>query len=113
MSIITKALKQTACYWAVSGTDRFGKIRFAAPVEIACRWESKVTEVVTPFGERVTSGATVMVGEDVAVGGMLVEGTLDSIQNPTDPVANGAAQILVFTVTPNLRATQRLRIAYL
>ena len=113
MSIITKALKQTACYWATSGTDRFGKPRFLAPVEIACRWESKTDEVLNPFGEKVSSSATVMLGADVVVGGMLAFGSLGSMKNQTDAVESGAVQIRVFTKIPNLKATQFLRIAYL
>jgi hypothetical protein len=110
MSIITKALVQTATYWAPTTHDGYGGRAFSSPAAIACRWEDKQDKVVDSKGAEIQSSAQVMVAQDVAPGGYLYFGT----SSGADPrQVSGAREIKAFEKIPNLRATEYLRKAYL
>lgn len=113
MSIITKVLVQTAVYWAPGPLDKFGKSAFLAPVQLDCRWEDVSTEQINAEGTRIASKAKVMVSEDVEVGGMLALTDLESLTDPLNPRAAGGWEILTFNKTPNMRATEYVRTAFL
>lgn len=109
--IITKMLKQTAIYWAPSGTDKHGGPTWGAPVELLCRWEDRSEEFLDSKGERRQSSAVVYVSADVEVRGMLKLGELTS--GTGAPRAEGASEIERFDKLPDFRARQFLRTAYL
>jgi hypothetical protein len=113
MRILTKMLKQTAIYWAPLGTDKYGGPEWAAPIELAVRWEEVMEDILIRTGETVQSTATVYVGQDVEVKGMLKLGDLTSSTqaNPRNEV--GTHEIIKFNKLPTLKATKFLRTAYL
>lgn len=114
MSIITTMLKQIAVYWAPSGSDDYGKPTYSNPVEIKCRWEDAQEVYVTLQGENKVSRSKVFLASDVEPKGILMLGTLSDITDESNPRNNGnAGEIGAFDKTPNLRATEFLRIAYL
>lgn len=123
MSIITKVLKQTCVYWALTpeeGTDvsydDYGQpiVTASDPVEISCRWEDKNEEFISANGTKMVSRAVVYVGQDVAVGGILMLGTKDNITDSVTIKNNaGAYEIKAFSKLPNFKATEFLRTAYL
>lgn len=114
MSIITKVLRQTCVYWAPVGYDAMGQRKYAEPVQMACRWDDFAKELTDSSSATVTSESAIMVSMDVAVGGVLLLGTLAGVTNAADPMSNaGARDIVRFGKTPNLKATQFLRVAYL
>jgi hypothetical protein len=113
VSVITKMRKQSAIYWARSGTDSYGQPSFAEPVEITCRWDDSVTEFIDPQGERRLSSAVVYVDRDMPLGSMLKLGDLDS-NIADDPRENADTfEVRQFAKNPNFKATEFLRTVYL
>jgi len=113
MSLITKVLKQTAVYWAPAVYDKFGRRSFAPPAEISVRWEQRTTKYVTKDGEEKTASGKIMTSADVDVGGYLFEGELDS-GTPVDPSTNSNCwEVKHFDKTPNLKAIEFLREAFI
>lgn len=114
MGIITKIRKQDAVYFPRAGVDAHGKPAWGIPVEISCRWEQRTEEVVDVDGVRNTSQAHVYTSQNLVVGGYLVQGTLSTLPNPTDPTKNvNGGRVLLSTTTPNLRATEFLYESYI
>jgi len=121
MSIITRVLKQTAIYWAPDSVDQYGQTTYLSPVELRCRWEDVMQEIITADGAKQVSKTKVMVNEDVVIGGVMMLGSLESGDsgesgglNEEDPKANeGAWEIINVGKIPNFRATEFLRLAYL
>ena len=112
MSLIKKVLRQTAYYWAKNGVDAYNNATFAAPVQIACRWEDVAQEFLTQEGGRRVSSSVVMVDRDMPLGSMLMLDSGQTVPDSVGPLA-GALPVLAFTKKPNLRATEFLRIAHL
>ncbi len=129
MSLFTKITRyQKAVYWAPSNvSDDFGKpgvtysdfgqapVLTPIPIEIGCRWEECIEEVITPKNRVVKSCAKVYTDRVVLVGGVLWLGTLVSIFDQyASPYENSDAwEIIKFASINNLRATKTLRIAWL
>lgn len=113
MRLLVKMLKQTAIYWAPSGTDRYGQPEWAAPIEIQCRWEDVTENMQKADGETFQTKATVYVSQDVAVNGMLKQGDLVSSTNPNPRLESNTREIAQFDKLPTLKATKFLRTAYL
>lgn len=116
MSLITRALRQTAVWWSVSfvAVDDYGQPVVSSPIEIKVRWDDVVEEFVTSDGTKEMSRAVVMVDRDVSVGDVLMLGTLSDIKDATRPKANtGAWEVRSFSKTPNLKHTENLRVARL
>jgi hypothetical protein len=114
MSIITKVLKQTAVYWAPSGTNAYGQPTYSAPVEIAVRWDDMSEEFLGPDGDRELSRAKVMVASDVELRGVLMLGDLGSSVDQDDPKANeGAWEIRMFKKIGTIKQTEYFRQAFL
>lgn len=122
MSIITKCLKGTCVYWPPGSEasaegrdfDDHGRRVYGDPVELDCRWENVSQEFLDAKGVTQTSRSVVMVESDVAVGGVLFNGTLAQATDLDNPKNNvNAWEIRRFDKTPNLRYTEYLREAYL
>ena len=100
-------------YWRRSGTDRYGAPAFDGPIEIDCRWENKLGQVLSESGELVASKATVYVDRQMFLGDKLKEGSLES-DTPEDPKADALAfDIQGLQTVPNLKAKEFLYIAML
>jgi hypothetical protein len=116
MSLISKMRRQTAVYWARTGTNDRGRAVFDNPVELRVRWDGVVEEFVSPDGRTGLSHAKVYVGEDVTLGGILWLGTLADLtdaQEAAPLTITGAYEIRRFDTIPNMKATEFLRIATL
>lgn len=116
MSILTKILRQHVVYWAPGPPDEFGKPTALEPIDLLGRWEDVVEQVIGPGGTLVVSKSRVYVGQDLEIGGFLLLGSLrESVSTGglVNPKLDGAMEIVSFTKTPNIRASQFLRIAYL
>jgi hypothetical protein len=113
MSLIKKMRKQNAIWWSAGPKDEFGSISFAAPVQIKCRWEEKNGQIMGAQGQIITGLDTVYVDRDMKIGDKLKEGTL-ATDTPVDPKDDREAfEIQGWEKTPNLKAKEFLRIAYL
>lgn len=114
MGIIKRVRKQSAVYWPFVSVDAYGKKLVGSPVLIKCRWDASIEEFLDAQGERQLSRAVVMVDRDTPVGGILMLGGLSDITNDTDIKENeGAWEIKRFDNTPDIRAKEFLKRAYL
>jgi len=114
MSVITKVLKQKCVYWAPDAVDVFGQPTYSVAVELDCRWDDVQQQIIKNDGTMVISKAEVMLSADVAVGGVLMFGLLESIMYLNEPTRNnGAFEILKFDKNPNFKCTEFVRTAYL
>jgi hypothetical protein len=113
MSFKDRRKKQKCCHWARTGTDEYGKPTFAAPVELDCRWSGRSEKYTTATGEELVSRAVAFV-DGVAVGDVLMLGTLDSGVDENNSLENdGAWEVKAYASTPNLRNTVTYYKAYL
>lgn len=113
MRIITRMRKQKAVWWKRTTPNEFGAFSFEEPVEIMCRWEEAVGQVLGSAGEMVPSKTMVYVDRDMSIGDKLKLGEEDS-DTPSDPKDDPLAyEIQGWQKIPTLRATQFLRIATL
>jgi len=101
-------LKQKAVYWAPTGFDASGKPEYGSPVEINCRWEDVAKEFIGTDGTTQISRSIVYTDRDVLLGGVLLQGELDSGSD-----VNDGTEIKGFDKIPNLRVTEYARMAYL
>ncbi len=114
MGIISKMRKQTAVYWALSSVNTYGENQYAAPVEIACRWEDVSVEFLDNDGSTQMSRARVYVDRDVIIGSVLMLGVIADITDEVNIKENaGAWEIRKFDNLPNLKATEFLKTAML
>lgn len=116
MSIITRMRRQTAVYWAPSSPVKYndeGKMELEDPVEIKCRWEEKVNMKQVPEGIKTVASGTVYVDRDMKEGGLLKLCALEDLIEADPRDETDARAVLAFTKTPNLKATEFLRIAFI
>lgn len=109
-----RKLKQYAVYWAPLPATDAGQPAYAAPVQIKCRWEVGVQEVINSVGQAWMSKTRVFHTHLTEEGGFLWRGKFSALTSTTDPTLNkDAARINQLDETPNRKATQFLRISYL
>lgn len=120
MSLIKRMRKQRAMYFASTGQDRFGKMKYADPVEIRCRWEERSQEYVTDAGQEKLSNAVVYVDRRMKEGELLWQGTAeefaalkwDKLKTPAENI-DDVFPIQQFQRLPNLKAKEFLLTAIL
>jgi len=120
-SNIARLCNQTAVYWGNPVDDGYGGKDFDDPVEIACRWEDKISVMSDAQGNQFVSKSVVYVLQDLDEEGYLFLGTLDDLDEDTDSsgsyydprVIDQAFEIKAFDKSPNLKATEFVRKAYL
>jgi len=116
-SIIDRMLKQTAVFWALTGSDGRGGLTFAAPIEVKVRWELKNEFFVDNEGNEILSEAVVYVDRITREGGWLFEGELADIDSSVDETVpqkvSESKQIKKFHKLPNFEASKFLNTAIL
>lgn len=112
---LLKISVQSATYWAPGAEDGYGQKSFAAGVDIPVRWDARERESQDRFGKTVFSKATVIVNEDLEVGGMLRLGTLDDLDSDPNPLElEDAYEIISFDKIPMIKRNDIfVRIVYL
>ncbi len=115
LTVLRRPLKQSCIYWPPAGRawNEFGRPLSASPEEILCRWEDTAEEYVDAQGTTRVSSARVLVGQDLAIGGFLVLGSLDDLDSGDGPEDVGALEIRSFQKMPDMRAKNFLRVAVL
>lgn len=108
---LPKLLKPAeATYWAPATSDGFGGKIFAAPVQIAARWEEKTVLFMDKHGREAQSSAVVMVGADLNMEGYLLHG----VSVAADPLqVGGAHEIQGWEKVPNFKGKRFVRKAFL
>jgi hypothetical protein len=111
-----RKLRQKAVFWASPSTDGFGKVTFAAPIEIDCRWDDRAELFIDINGKERPSSSVVFTDRDLELEGYLV---LDVLENLTtaqkaDPhTIDAARQILGYEKVPTVKVDFFVRKAFL
>jgi|WetSurSiteA1Bulk_404760.scaffolds.fasta_scaffold33875_2 hypothetical protein len=108
--LLLRACTQTAVYWGNPQEDGYGTKTYDDPIEIPCRWESKLVLVrgLDAKGGTFDYNTAVYTLQDLDVEGVLFLGTLDDLtdseeSNPAIP--DGAYVIKQFQKIPSLYST--------
>ena len=114
MSLISRCQRETLVYWPPASPDngdpdKYGQLKWDAPVEMTCRWDDKIQEIQTGEMTRVVSRVEIISQSKLQVNGYVYRGTLNDLVYPDDPTCNSDAYpILKVAETPDLRYRQRL-----
>ncbi len=113
MSLIKRMRRQRAVYWQRTAPDHYGTFGYAAPVEIACRWEDKIGEFRNDMGEKHASIANVYVDRVMSIGDKLMRGELESDTSEDPREEPDAYEIQAFEQIPDINAKETLLLAHL
>lgn len=97
--IEVSSLHQKAVLWAYYDTDGNGEPRVSEPVEIDCRWEHVVSQMLSPQGEPIAVDGEVFVDRVIAVGSVLWKGALADL--PATPTA--LKEVLAYVEVPDIK----------
>lgn len=109
--------RQTAVLWEWLREDAYNEPVLDEPVEIAVRWKWGRREALSPQGTPIAVDATVVVAQDIAVGSLLYEGTLNEWYGHSGTGSGSAGQdtalmqVVTFSSTPDLKNRNRRRTA--
>ena len=104
MRIIAECQKDRLIYWAYSGATEYGDPTYAAPVQLACRWDDCQKQVFTEDGSPVFSKIELIVPRVLKLKSLVKKGQLTASINQSNPRANdGVHEILMVEETPMLR----------
>lgn len=105
--------REKAVWWQWTGTDEFGEDSFATPVEIECRWEKDIVQLVDYQGKSLTSKDTIYVDRLMNTNDRLFQGELSDLPSLSVlPQDTDAVKILQFENLPTIRYNARLLVAY-
>ena len=92
-------LTDYAVLWEASATDRYGRNKIAAAVEIRVRWEGAWSE--SGDSQNTTQGnpVTVFVDREIAIGSVMWHGKLVGL--PTSPT--GLCEVTGVSYTPDIK----------
>lgn len=109
MSLITRCQRQNVVYWPQIGSNQYGEPIWGPPQQMTCRWDDKVQQVLDPKNTMVMSRAELITESQLAVGGVITKGTIDTVAYWSDPKANsGVYEVIKVSATPNMRNTETL-----
>jgi hypothetical protein len=114
MSLITEMRLQNAVWWKRHAKpDKFGAFQFDPPIEIDCRWEDVIGQVLDEKNEAIDSKAHVYVDRVMSIGDCLARGILTT-NTPIDPRPDyGALPIIGWRDTPDFDNIEHLLEAFL
>lgn len=93
---------QKAVLWTFAGYDGHGEVKVNAAAEIDVRWEERRSETLDADGNSIAVDATVVLGQEVAVGSILWLGALADVATP--PV--NLKQVVVCNSVPDVKARE-------
>ncbi len=93
---------QKAVLWVFAGYDGHGDVTVSAATEIDVRWEERRREVLDANGNSIAIDATVVVGQEIAVGSVLWLGALADVASP--PV--NLKQVVVYDSIPDVKGQE-------
>lgn len=107
--------KQDAVWWEKTGVNSSGQPVYAAPVDLKVRWTDMAQLFVDNRGTQQVSKSVVFVGEEVAVGDVLMLGTVAAdVISGLKPLSHpGASEVRQFRKTPDRSARKFVRKAVL
>ena len=118
---LTRKLNQTLTRWAKSGRDAYGNLQFAAPVQLACRWEGRNELFRDPTGRELQSRAVVYTATALVAGDYVALGDYGSSTTTTTTTSGetgfspspDAVEVKSSQSMPNLKGSQTLYKAWL
>ena len=116
MSWVDRFLVHTLVYWGAPTSDGTGGYTFADPVEISGRWVDKSERFQTREGDTYVSRAIVHADRELAVGGVLWQGSLadTSVAEKANPLLLTAAYPMrIYQSTPSVSGAITVRKAIL
>ena len=116
MGYLTRNLRQKMVYWGNPQPDGYGGYTYDDPVEIKGRWEEREELFIDSAGVQQVSRARVFIDQDVVVDGYLLLAELSTVSSGEEGspgTVDGAFRIRGYRKTPNLRATDYERKAWL
>ena len=99
MPLETDCRNQKAVYWAASGTDEYGEVTLASPVQLSVRWEHVDEQSLDAEGNPVAINAKVVVDRDIEVGSIFWEGKLTALSSPETDLL----RVTVFKKIPDVK----------
>lgn len=103
-----KFTNQLCVYWEKSGVDGSGGPVYKAPVELKCRWDTRIEQVLLSDGRTVISNSHLIVLQLLKVGSIVYLGTIASWRaSPAYPRvpsnAQGGYEVFLAYHTPSKR----------
>lgn len=100
-----RGMVMSLTYWAPNGSDRYGKMQFAAPITVNGRWEDKQQEFISPTGDTLTSKSVAYALQPILIDGYLYNGTSAA----SDPRSvTGARQVRQSLRVPSLSTLEEV-----
>ena len=95
---------QKAVLWAFDHYDDDGQpVVSSTAVEIDVRWEKTRREVVGPQGVPIATDATVAVDQDIAIGSLMWEGSINDIPGTSEVPESDLYQVINFQKVPDIK----------
>lgn len=110
MDFLTFGLTQVCTHWRKTGVDGYNQPTFAAPVQLACRWEDRVEKIQDDTGQDYVARSRIFLADDVTMDDYLFFGT-SVTANPRS--VGLARRVKAFRKTPSLDGLAFERKAYL
>lgn len=110
MRLITKCQREYLTYWEpLPDTNEYGEPVFAPPVEMTCRFDDKIQEIIQQDGTVVHGKVQLITEKKLQVGGIVVRKRLEEITYMADPRTNPEAyKVMVVMETPTINYRARL-----
>jgi hypothetical protein len=117
MSIITRAQREYLTYWPVidepGNANRYGELAYGVPVEIKCRWDDRVQEILKDDQTMVLSRVELITAVRLKPGDIVMRIRLSEVPYQANPKDNvGAYEVLKVSETPDLRYKKTLYEAF-
>lgn len=104
---ITWPCVQKATYWPKTGVDRFGQSQWGTAIEISCRWDEEIQEIINPQGKTLVSKAVVIVDRSIQ-SGALAKSKLADVPDTSNPFKSSGWEVLGYRETPDLLGAECL-----
>lgn len=102
-----------ATYWPPVGSNKFGQPKYGTAIEICCRWDDEIRQVIAPDGRTLSSMAVITADRDLKEGGALLHSELEDVTDLLIPFNNDHAwEIQLFLKESTVRGGQYLREAF-
>lgn len=113
MRLISKCQREVLTYWAPldpeNPSNEYGETVFAPAIEMRCRWDDKIQEIIQADGTTVHGKVQLITEQKLAVGGIVIRKPLDEVTYMADPRTNPEAyKVMVVMETPTINYRARL-----
>lgn len=117
-NIVKKFAKNDFVYWETTVPGTYGRAAtFKDPIQAKCRWEEKVSQVVTDDGRTVVNSVYLLLTRKLVPGSLIMKGTIDQWKAlpgyPDRPTPDqGGFEVLACRPTEDFKGTDVIYEAY-